>query len=166
MQNKKIPMVVDLTDEGDHEEPIRLAITMKSNRVNPDDLMNHLFASTDLQKSYRANMNLISLKGGPKVFSLVELIKEWLVFRKNTVTRKLEHRLDQVNDRLHIVEGLLIVYLDLDMVIKIIRESDEPKPEIIKYFKISEIQANAIFCLLYTSPSPRDGLLTRMPSSA
>jgi topoisomerase-4 subunit A len=144
MQNKKIPMVVDLTDEGDHEEPIRLAITMKSNRVNPDDLMNHLFASTDLQKSYRANMNLISLKGGPKVFSLVELIKEWLVFRKNTVTRKLEHRLDQVNDRLHIVEGLLIVYLDLDMVIKIIRESDEPKPEIIKYFKISEIQANAI----------------------
>jgi topoisomerase-4 subunit A len=144
MQNKKIPMVVDLTDEGDHEEPIRLAITMKSNRVNPDDLMNHLFASTDLQKTYRANMNLISLKGSPKVFSLVELIKEWLTFRKNTVTRKLEHRLDQVNDRLHIVEGLLIVYLDLDKVIKIIRESDEPKPEIIKYFKISEIQANAI----------------------
>lgn len=144
MQNKKIPMVVDLTDEGDHEEPIRLAITMKSNRVNPDDLMNHLFASTDLQKTYRANMNLISLKGSPKVFSLVELIKEWLTYRKNTVTRKLEHRLDQVNDRLHIVEGLLIVYLDLDKVIKIIRESDEPKPEIIKYFKISEIQANAI----------------------
>ena len=144
MQNKKIPMVVDLTDEGDHEEPIRPAITMKSNRVNPDDLMNHLFASTDLQKTYRANMNLISLKGSPKVFSLVELIKEWLTFRKNTVTRKLEHRLDQVNDRLHIVEGLLIVYLDLDKVIKIIRESDEPKPEIIKYFKISEIQANAI----------------------
>ena len=144
MQNKKIPMVVDLTDEGDHEEPIRLAITMKSNRVNPDDLMNHLFASTDLQKTYRANMNLISLKGSPKVFSLVELIKEWLTFRKNTVTRKLEHRLDQVNDRLHIVEGLLIVYLDLDMVIKIIRESDEPKPEIIKHFKISDIQANAI----------------------
>ena len=144
MQNKKIPMVVDLTDEGDHEEPIRLAITMKSNRVNADDLMNHLFASTDLQKTYRANMNLISLKGGPKVFSLVELLKEWLVFRKNTVTRKLEHRLDQVNDRLHIVEGLLIVYLDLDKVIKIIRESDEPKPEIIKHFKISDIQANAI----------------------
>ena len=144
MQNKKIPMVVDLTDEGDHEEPIRLAITMKSNRVNADDLMNHLFASTDLQKTYRANMNLISLKGGPKVFSLVELLKEWLVFRKNTVTRKLEHRLDQVNDRLHIVEGLLIVYLDLDTVIKIIRESDEPKPEIIKHFKISDIQANAI----------------------
>jgi topoisomerase-4 subunit A len=89
-------------------------------------------------------MNLISLKGSPKVFSLVELIKEWLIFRKNTVTRKLEHRLDQVNDRLHIVEGLLIVYLDLDEVIKIIRESDEPKPEIIKHFNISDIQANAI----------------------
>ena len=144
MQNKKIPMVVDLADEGDHEQPIRLAITMKSNRVNADDLMNHLFASTDLQKSYRVNMNLISLKGSPKVFSLVELIKEWLTFRKNTVTRKLEHRLDQVNDRLHILEGLLIVYLDLDKVIKIIRESDEPKAEIIKNFKISEIQANAI----------------------
>ena len=98
----------------------------------------------DLQKNYRANMNLISLKGGPKVFSLVELLKEWLVFRKNTVTRKLEHRLDQVNDRLHILEGLLIVYLDLDKVIKIIRESDEPKKEIIKAFKLSDIQANAI----------------------
>ena len=144
MQNKKIPMVVDLTDEGDHEEPVRLAITMKSNRVNPDDLMNHLYASTDLQKTYRANMNLISLKGSPKVFSLVELLKEWLTFRKNTVIRKLEHRLDQVNDRLHIVEGLLIVYLDLDKVIKTIRESDEPKKDLIKLFKITEIQANAI----------------------
>tara|TARA_B110000444_G_scaffold150161_1_gene140484 strand:- start:65 stop:1336 length:1272 start_codon:yes stop_codon:yes gene_type:complete len=89
-------------------------------------------------------MNLISLNGGPKVFSLVELIKEWLVFRKDTVVRKLEHRLDQVNDRLHILEGLLIVYLDLDKVIKIIRESDEPKKDIIKAFKLSEIQANAI----------------------
>ena len=144
MQNKKIPMVVDLTDEGDHEEPVRLAITMKSNRVNPEDLMNHLYASTDLQKTYRTNMNLISLKGSPKVFSLVELLKEWLTFRKTTVTRKLEHRLDQVNDRLHIVEGLLIVYLDLDKVIKTIRESDEPKKDLIRYFKISEIQANAI----------------------
>ena len=144
MQNKKIPMVVDLTDEGDHEEPVRLAITMKSNRVNPEDLMNHLYASTDLQKTYRVNMNLISLKGSPKVFSLIELLKEWLTFRKTTVTRKLEHRLDQVNDRLHIVEGLLIVYLDLDKVIKTIRESDEPKKDLIKYFKISEIQANAI----------------------
>ena len=95
MVNKKLPMVVDLSDEGDHKEPVRLVITLKSNRVNASDLMNHLFASTDLQKSYRMNMNLISLKGGPKVFSLVDLLKEWLVFRKETVKRKLEHRLDQ-----------------------------------------------------------------------
>jgi topoisomerase-4 subunit A len=144
MMKKKIPMVIDLVDEGDHKEPIRLVITLKSNRVNAEDVMNHLFASTDLQKSYRTNMNLISLKGGPRVFPLVDLLKEWLVFRKETVTRKLEHRLDQVNDRLHILEGLLIVYLDLDKVIKIIRESDEPKKDIIKAFSLSEIQANAI----------------------
>ena len=144
MYKKKVPMIIDLSDEGDHKEPVRLVITLKSNRVNAEDVMNHLFASTDLQKSYRVNMNLISLKGGPKVFSLVELIKEWLVFRKDTVIRKLEYRLDQVNDRLHILEGLLIVYLDLDKVIKIIRESDEPKKDIIKAFKLSEIQANAI----------------------
>ena len=137
-------MVVDLTDEGDHEEPVRLVITLRSNRVNAQDLMNHLFASTDLQKTYRMNMNLISLKGGPKVFSLVELLKEWLVFRKNTVKRKLEHRLDQVNDRLHVLEGLLTVFIDLDKVIKIIRKSDEPKKELIKTFKLSDIQANAI----------------------
>ena len=144
MLNKKLPMVVDLVDEGDHEEPVRLVITLRSNRVNAQDLMNHLFASTDLQKTYRMNMNLISLKGGPKVFSLVELLKEWLVFRKNTVKRKLEHRLDQVNDRLHVLEGLLTVFIDIDKVIKIIRKSDEPKKELIKTFKLSDIQANAI----------------------
>jgi len=144
MLNKKLPMVVDLADEGDHQDPVRLVITLKSNRVNAEDVMNHLFASTDLQKTYRMNMNLISLKGGPKVFSLIDLIKEWLTFRKDTVKRKLEHRLDQVNDRLHILEGLLTIYLDLDKVIKIIRRSDEPKKELIKVFKLSEIQANAI----------------------
>ena len=144
MLNKKLPMVVDLADEGDHQDPVRLVITLKSNRVNAEDVMNHLFASTDLQKTYRMNMNLISLKGGPKVFSLVDLLKEWLTFRKDTVKRKLEHRLDQVNDRLHILEGLLTIYLDLDKVIKIIRRSDEPKKELIKVFKLSEIQANAI----------------------
>mgnify|MGYP003320930842 FL=1 len=144
MLNKKLPMIIDLTDEGDHEDPVRLVITMKSNRVNADDLMNHLFASTDLQKTYRMNMNLISLKGGPRVFSLIDLLKEWLVFRKDTVKRKLEHRLDQVNDRLHILEGLLTVFIDIDKVIKIIRKSDEPKKELIKFFKLSEIQANAI----------------------
>ena len=137
-------MVIDLSDEGDHMEPVRLVITLKSNRVNAEDVMNHLFASTDLQKTYRMNMNLISLKGGPKVFSLVDLLKEWLTFRKDTVKRKLEHRLDQVNDRLHILEGLLTIFIDLDKVIKIIRKSDEPKKELIKVFKLSEIQANAI----------------------
>ena len=144
MVNKKLPMVVDLADEGDHEDPVRLVISLKSNRVNAEDVMNHLFASTDLQKTYRMNMNLISLKGGPKVFSLVDVLKEWITFRKDTVKRKLEHRLDQVNDRLHILEGLLIIFLDLDKVIKIIRKSDEPKIELIKVFKLSEIQANAI----------------------
>ncbi len=129
MINKKLPMVVDLADEGDHEDPIRLVITLKSNRVNAEDVMNHLYASTDLQKNYRVNMNLISLKGGPKVFSLVDLLKEWVIFRKDTVKRKLEHRLDQVNDRLHILEGLLTIFVDLDKVIKIIRNSDEPKKE-------------------------------------
>ena len=144
MINKKLPMVVDLADEGDHEDPIRLVITLKSNRVNAEDVMNHLYASTDLQKNYRVNMNLISLKGGPKVFSLVDLLKEGVIFRKDTVKRKLEHRLDQVNDRLHILEGLLTIFVDLDKVIKIIRNSDEPKKELIKAFKLSEIQANAI----------------------
>ena len=144
MLNKKLPMVVDLADEGDHEDPVRLVITLKSNRVNAEDLMNHLFASTDLQKSYRMNMNLISLKGGPKVFPLVDLLKEWLAFRKDTVKRKLEHRLDQVNDRLHILEGLLSIFIDIDEVIKIIRRSDDPKKDLIKAFKLSEIQANAI----------------------
>ena len=144
MLKKKIPMVVDLADEGDHEEPVRLVITLKSNRVNAEDVMNHLFASTDLQKNYRANMNLISLAGGPRVFDLLSLLKEWITFRKNTVIRRLEHRLDQVNDRLHILDGLLAVYLNIDEVIKIIRESDEPKKEIIREFKLTDIQANAI----------------------
>ena len=144
MQKKKIPMVVDLRDEGDHKEPVRLVITLKSNRVDAGEVMNHLYATTDLQKNYRANINLISLKGSPRVFALNDLLYEWLTFRQQTVLRKLEHRLDQVDDRIHILEGLLIVYLDLDKVIHIIRNSDEPKKELMKAFKISEIQTNAI----------------------
>ena len=144
MDGKKLPMIVDLRDESDEENPTRLVLVPKSNRVDKDAVMNHLFATTDLQKNYRVNMNLISLKGGPKVFSLVDLLKEWVIFRKDTVKRKLEHRLDQVNDRLHILEGLLTIFVDLDKVIKIIRNSDEPKKELIKAFKLSEIQANAI----------------------
>ena len=144
MQKKKLPMVIDLRDEGDHKEPVRLVISLKSNRVDATEVMNHLFATTDLQKNYRANMNLISLKGSPRVFALRDLIAEWLQFRQRTVMRKLEHRLDQVHDRIHILEGLLIVYLDLDKVINIIRNSDDPKKELMKAFKISEIQTNAI----------------------
>jgi len=144
MQKKKLPMVIDLRDEGDHKEPVRLVISLKSNRVDATEVMNHLFATTDLQKNYRANMNLISLKGSPRVFALRDLIAEWLKFRQQTVMRKLEHRLDQVHDRIHILEGLLIVYLDLDKVINIIRNSDDPKKELMKAFKISEVQTNAI----------------------
>jgi len=144
MQKKKLPMVVDLRDEGDHKEPVRLVISLKSNRINAAEVMNHLYATTDLQKNYRVNINLISLKGSPRVFALNDLIAEWLKFRQQTVLRKLEHRLDQVDDRIHVLEGLLIVYLDLDKVIKIIRNSDDPKKELMKTFKISEIQTNAI----------------------
>ena len=144
MLKKKLPMVVDLRDEGDHKEPVRLVIALKSNRVDAAEVMNHLYATTDLQKNYRSNINLISLKGSPRVFSLNQLLSEWLKFRQQTVMRKLEHRLDQVDDRIHILEGLLIVYLDLDKVIHIIRNSDDPKKELMKAFKISEIQTNAI----------------------
>ena len=144
MQKKKLPMVVDLRDEGDHKEPVRLVISLKSNRINAAEVMNHLYATTDLQKNYRVNINLISLKGSPRVFALKDLIAEWLKFRQQTVLRKLEHRLDQVDDRIHVLEGLLIVYLDLDKVIRIIRNSDDPKKELMKTFKISEIQTNAI----------------------
>ena len=144
MLKKKLPMVVDLRDEGDHKEPVRLVIALKSNRVDAAEVMNHLYATTDLQKNYRSNINLISLKGSPRVFALNQLLSEWLKFRQQTVMRKLEHRLDQVDDRIHILEGLLIVYLDLDKVIHIIRNSDDPKKELMKAFKISEIQTNAI----------------------
>ncbi|MBA4692779.1 MAG: DNA topoisomerase IV subunit A [SAR86 cluster bacterium] len=144
MQKKKLPMVVDLRDEGDHKEPVRLVISLKSNRISASEVMNHLYATTDLQKNYRVNINLISLNGSPRVFALKDLISEWLKFRQQTVLRKLEHRLDQVDDRIHVLEGLLIVYLDLDKVIKIIRNSDDPKKELMKTFKISEIQTNAI----------------------
>ena len=144
MLKKKLPMVVDLRDEGDHKEPVRLVIALKSNRVDAAEVMNHLYATTDLQKNYRSNINLISLKGSPRVFALNQLLSEWLKFRQQTVMRKLEQRLDQVDDRIHILEGLLIVYLDLDKVIHIIRNSDDPKKELMKAFKISEIQTNAI----------------------
>jgi topoisomerase-4 subunit A len=143
-QQKKLPMVEDLRDESDHENPIRLVIVPRSGRVDPVEIMDHLFATTDLERTYRVNLNMIGLDGRPRVFSLKDLLNEWLKFRMVTVRRRLQHRLDKVLARLHILEGLLIAYLNLDEVIRIIRREDEPKPVLMKRFKLTEIQAEAI----------------------
>jgi len=147
MQAKKLPMVEDLRDESDHENPTRLVIVPRSNRVNIDDLMTHLFATTDLERTYRVNLNVIGLNGRPQVKNLAQLLGEWLEFRQNTVTKRLQYRLDKVLDRLHLLEGLLVAYLNIDEVIAIIRNEDEPKPVLMKRFKISERQADAILDL-------------------
>ena len=147
MQAKKLPMIVDIRDESDHENPIRLVLTPRSNRVNAEDVMMHLFATTDLEKSYRVNLNMIGVDGRPQVKSLHSILTEWLDWRRQTVTRRLTHRLDQVMDRLHILEGYLVAYLNIDEVIQIIREEDEPKHELMLRFGLSEIQANAILDL-------------------
>ena len=144
MQQKKLPMVEDLRDESDHENPTRLVIVPRSNRVDPVELMDHLFATTDLERSYRVNMNMIGLDGRPRVYNLKDLLAEWLEFRIETVRRRLQHRLDKVNHRLHILDGMLIAYLNLDEVIRIIRSEDEPKPKLMKRFKLSEEQTEAI----------------------
>ncbi|MCL7928969.1 DNA topoisomerase IV subunit A [Halomonas llamarensis] len=144
MQAKKLPMVADLRDESTHEEPTRLVIEPRSSRVDVESLMAHLFATTDLEKSARVNMNVIGLDGRPRVMPLPDMLSEWLRFRRATVRRRLEHRLGNVEDRLHILEGLLIAYLDLDEVIRIIREEDEPKPALIQAFGLSDRQAEAI----------------------
>ncbi|NND80889.1 MAG: DNA topoisomerase IV subunit A [Gammaproteobacteria bacterium] len=144
MQAKKLPMVSDLRDESDQDNPIRLVIVPRSNRVDVDALMGHLFATTDLEKSYRVNMNMIGLDGRPHVYDLRQTLKEWLKFRITTVRRRLQYRLDKVTDRLHILEGLLVAYLNIDEVIEIIRSEDKPKPALINRFKISERQAEAI----------------------
>jgi len=144
MNAKKLPMVDDLRDESDHENPTRLVIVPRSNRIDSDALMSHLFATTDLERSYRVNMNMIGLDGKPRVKNLCELLSEWLVFRTETVKRRLKYRLEIVNQRLHILAGLLIAYLNIDEVIAIIRKEDEPKPALMKRFKLSEVQANAI----------------------
>ena len=144
MQQKKLPMVEDLRDESDHENPIRLVIVPRSGRIDAVELMDHLFATTDLERSYRVNLNMIGLDGRPRVFNLKDLLSEWLKFRLVTVRRRLQHRLDKVLARLHILDGLLIAYLNLDEVIRIIRREDEPKPVLMRRFKISEIQADAI----------------------
>ncbi|MGB2078301.1 MAG: DNA topoisomerase IV subunit A [Vibrio sp.] len=144
MRAKKLPMVDDLRDESDHENPTRIVIVPRSNRVDCDQLMNHLFASTDLEKNYRVNLNMIGLDQRPEVKGLVKILNEWIEFRRSTVRRRLQYRLDKVMDRLHILEGLLIAYLNLDEVIEIIRTADEPKQELMARFGLSEIQANAI----------------------
>ena len=144
MQMKKLPMVADLRDESDHENPTRLVVVPRSNRVDLDGLMAHLFASTDLEKTYRVNINVIGNDGRPGVKGLVEMLTEWLAFRTNTVTRRLQYRLDKVLSRLHLLEGLLIAYLNIDEVIEIIRYEDKPKAELIARFGLSAEQAEAI----------------------
>lgn len=144
MRAKKLPMVDDLRDESDHENPTRIVVVPRSNRIDCDQLMNHLFASTDLEKNYRVNLNMIGLDKRPQVKGLVQILSEWIEFRRQTVRRRLQHRLDKVLARLHILEGLLIAYLNIDEVIEIIRNEDEPKAELMKRFELSEIQADAI----------------------
>lgn len=144
MNAKKLPMVDDLRDESDHENPVRLVVVPRSNRVDTQALMLHLFATTDLEKTYRVNVNVIGINGRPQVKDLKTLLSEWLEFRKATVTRRLQWRLDRVNERLHILEGLLIAYLNIDEIIAIIRQEDEPKPVMMKRFKLSDTQAEAI----------------------
>lgn len=144
MRAKKLPMVEDLRDESDHENPTRIVIVPRSNRIDCDVLMNHLFASTDLEKNYRVNLNMIGLDNKPQVKGLVQILSEWLTFRISTVRRRLQHRLDKVLDRLHILEGLLVAFLNLDEVIEIIRHEDDPKAELMARFGLTDIQADAI----------------------
>ena len=144
MRAKKLPMVEDLRDESDHEHPTRLVITPRSNRVDVEQVMAHIFATTDLERSYRVNLNVIARDGRPRVMGLKELLEEWLSFRFDTVTRRLTHRRDKLNARLHILDGLLVAYLNLDEVIRIVRYEDEPKAALIARFELSELQAEAI----------------------
>jgi len=143
MRARKLPMVEDLRDESDHESPTRLVLTLKA-RVDAGELMGHLFATTDLERTIRVNCNVIALDGRPRVFGLRELLTEWLEFRTATVRRRLQFRLDKVTARLHILDGLLIAFLNIDAVIRIIRSEDEPKPVLMKRFRLSEVQAEAI----------------------
>lgn len=147
MQQKKLPMVSDLRDESDHESPTRLVIVPRSNRVDIEQLMAHLFASTDLERSYRVNLNMIGVDGKPQVKNLHQILGEWLGWRTSVVTRRLQHRLEKVLDRLHILEGLMVAFLNIDEVIAIIRHEDDPKQELMDRFKLSDIQANAILDL-------------------
>jgi len=147
MQAKKLPMVADLRDESDHENPTRLVIMPRSNRIDIDGLMNHLFATTDLERSYRINLNMIGIDGRPGVKGLDRILREWLKFRTDTVRRRLEYRLERVLNRLHILEGYLIAFLNIDEVIHIIRTEDKPKPALMARFGLSDTQAEAVLDL-------------------
>ncbi len=147
MQAKKLPMVSDLRDESDHEEPTRLIITPRSNRIDIEALMSHLFVTTDLERTYRVNMNVIGLDGRPRVKNIKEVLAEWLSFRIMTVRRRLQFRLEKVNTRLHILEGFLIAFLNIDTVIEIIRHQEDPKSVLMKRFGLSEVQTEAILDL-------------------
>ncbi len=147
MQAKKLPMVSDLRDESDHENPIRLVVVPRSNRIDVEQLMQHLFATTDLEKNFRVNLNMIGLNNRPQVKDIIGILKEWLEFRKVTVTRRLQYRLDKVIARLHILDALLLAFLNIDEVIHIIRTEDKPKPKLIERFALTEIQAEAILDL-------------------
>lgn len=144
MQAKKLPMVEDLRDESDHEHPTRLVIVPRSNRVDVEGLMSHLFVTTELERTYRVNVNVIGLNGRPQVRDLLSLLTEWLTFRTRTVRRRLEWRLDRVQQRLHLLEGLLIAFLNIDEVIAIIRREDQPKPALIARLRVTDAQAEAI----------------------
>lgn len=144
MRSKKLPMIEDLRDESDHENPTRLVLVPRSRRVKSGEVMAHLFATTDLEKSYRVNLNVIGLDGLPKVRNLRDLLAEWLEFRKSTVTRRLEHRLEKVEKRLHVLAGMLVAFLNIDEVIAIIRKHDRPKPELMKRFELTDVQAEAV----------------------
>lgn len=147
MQQKKLLMIDDLRDESDHENPTRIVIIPRSNRINIEEMMAHLFATTDLETTYRVNLNMIGLDGKPQVKNLLVILQEWLDFRKKIVSRRLQHRLDKITARLHILDALMIAYLNIDEVIRIIRHEDEPKTVLMARFQLSEIQANAILDL-------------------
>jgi len=144
MRAKKLPMLEDLRDESDHENPVRLVLIPRSNRIDLDEMMQHLFATTDLEKSFRINLNMIGLDGKPQVKNLKQILNEWLRFRQETVTRRLRNRLEKVERRLHMLEALRVAFLNLDEVIRIVRTEDEPKPVLIKRFKLDEEQADYI----------------------
>ena len=144
MQAKKLPLVADLRDESDHKNPTRLVIVLRSNRIDAEAVMSHLFATTDLESSYRVNMNMIGADGRPQVKSVRKILLEWIEIRKQTVTRRLQYHLNKIEKRLHILGGLIIAYLNIDEVIQIIREEDQPKPVLMLRFNIDEVQAEAI----------------------